>query len=178
MSVNNFPIISNIVGSNENSSQILNFSLPTFPSLLEANIYLVRDGLMCLIGGDIYIRKNSATIVKLADVNFVSDNYIARINGSGIVSNPNVTKTSNYNLTLNDYTVKGNTTSGNLTFTLPNASAYGTIFNVKKIDSSVNKIFLVPLNGQTIDGKTVITIKTQYETYRVQSDGANNWDII
>jgi hypothetical protein len=178
MSANSFPIISNILGSNENSTKILNFTLPDFSTLLEANNYLTRDGLMCTISGEIYIKKNSATIVKLADIDFLYANYIKKSTiNSGVVSLPIVHVNVNYNISLQDYTILGDSTSSQLIFTLPSASNVGTIYNIKKIDTSINRIVIITVNNEKIDSLTQKTLKTSNETFTIQSDGSN-WFVI
>lgn len=86
-----------------------------------------------------------------------------------------VTKTSNYTLTYNDYTVVAN---GTITLYLPTAVGHqGKIFTVKQI---ANLILTVTADasavGQTIDGASSKTLG-QWKYLTVQSDGAN-WLII
>ena len=96
---------------------------------------------------------------------------------NGLVSGL-VTKTSNYTVSQNDYTVLGDATSGGITFTLPIASSNtGRIFYIKKIDSSVNTVTIDGNGSETIDEGTTAIITNQYEAITVQSDGSN-WHIL
>jgi len=110
---------------------------------------------------------------------YVDDNYVKKVPLSGIVSLPNVTKTSNYNLTLNDFTVKGNCSSASLNFYLPLSTvSYGTIYKIKKVDSTTNVLTIVAQNGETIDGFGYYPISIQNNCIELQSNGINGWDII
>jgi hypothetical protein len=64
-----------------------------------------------------------------------------------------------------------NATSGSKTITLPAPSA-GTIFHVKKTDSSLNTVVITPPSG-TIDGAANKTLSYQYSSVSVVSDGTN-----
>ena len=82
------------------------------------------------------------------------------------------TITSSPTIDLNDYTLLCDATSAAFTVTLPTASAHsGRIFNIKKIDTTANKI-TVP----TLDGSTQYLVR-QGECFTCQSDGTNWWVI-
>lgn len=95
-----------------------------------------------------------------------------------------VTKTANYTVTLTDYTIRGNATSGNITFTLPTAaSAYdsntleGKVYVFKRTDGTANTFTIAANGAELIDGSNTKTITTQYASITVQSNGTS-WDII
>ena len=69
-------------------------------------------------------------------------------------------------------------TSAAFTVTLPTAVGNkGKVFVFKKTDSTLNKITLDPNGSETIDGKTTVKLCTQYELFKIVSDGSN-WQII
>lgn len=78
------------------------------------------------------------------------------------------TKTSNYTITVNDYAIRADATSGNITITLPTASTVtGQVFRIKKIDSSANTVTI----GGTLDGVANRILSSQYSAYIFQSNG-------
>jgi hypothetical protein len=106
--------------------------------------------------------------------------------GSGNLSwastNQNVvTKSTNYTLTTSNSIVLCNSTGVNndIIITLPTAIGNsGKIFYIKKIDSyELSDVTINTSLSQTIDGELSKTIKIQYQTIAVVSNGAN-WFII
>ena len=82
-----------------------------------------------------------------------------------------------YTVTLNDYTILGDTASNNITVTLPSApNAIRKIYNIKKINSS-NTLTIDTTGAATIDGDATKAITTLYESLTLQCDGTN-WHII
>lgn len=85
-------------------------------------------------------------------------------------------KTANYTVSIYDSMVKGDATSGNITITLPAvADATGMIYDIKKIDSSVNTVTIATPGAETIDGAVSYVIRYQHESIPVKSDGSNWW---
>ena len=93
------------------------------------------------------------------------------------------TKTSDYTITLDDYTIRVDATNNDVTITLPTASsAYsngkGYEFVIKRIDNSLNDVYLNGNSGELIDNKTTNELILAYlDKTRVQSNGIN-WDIL
>jgi hypothetical protein len=88
------------------------------------------------------------------------------------------TKTSNYTISGTDVVVFADATSGNVTITLPTASANaGYRFYVKRIDGSANTCSIARSGSDTIDGQTSISLDLQYTSLTVVSDGSA-WYII
>jgi len=84
-----------------------------------------------------------------------------------------VTKTANYNATVDDNTILVNALSNPVTIALPTASqafvnGVGQIISVKKIDASGN---LVTLTAASIDGAASLQLSNPNSTARVQSNG-------
>lgn len=91
---------------------------------------------------------------------------------------PISTKTTTYTITSADYTIRADATSAAFTVSLPVAPVAGQVFNVKKIDSTVNAV-TVSGNGHNIDGQASMVISTQYTNIMVQYDGTSTtWNII
>lgn len=91
------------------------------------------------------------------------------------------TKTANYTVlsTENGTVFFGDATSGTVTFTLPSAVTVGSGFRVifKKIDSSANLVTLSGVSAQTIDGQPTRSMRLQYQSVAIVSDGAN-WNVM
>lgn len=70
--------------------------------------------------------------------------------------------------------VEADCSSGNLSFTLPDATGNsGKEFTVIKVDASSNSFSLITLGGQTISGASSKTADTRWAGYRVKSNGTN-----
>lgn len=67
-------------------------------------------------------------------------------------------------------------TTGNKTRTLP-VPRLNAHFYIKKVDSSVNTVTVVPHASETIDGDTSKILYVQYQSSHLVSDGTN-WHII
>jgi hypothetical protein len=129
--------------------------------------------------GDLYYRDSSGNFVRLAAG---ADGKTLRV-ASGLpawsdATFSTATKTSNYTITGTDVVIFADATSGNVTITLPTASANaGYRFYVKRIDASANTCSVARSGSDTIDGQTSITVGSQYDSYTVVSNGTL-WYII
>ncbi len=88
-----------------------------------------------------------------------------------------VTKTSNATLTSSERYVKGNTGSGNVTLTLPAASALqvDTPITIEKI-ASANTLTIQRGGSDTVNGGTSSIARTANDSYyTLVSDGVSNW---
>ncbi len=102
------------------------------------------------------------------------DNDYVKVNGSFGWSIQEVSATATdtraFGTTLVD------ASGGAITRTLPAAASYaGEILAFKKIDSSLNVVTIDGNASETIDGATTATLKTQYESIIIQSDGTEWW---
>jgi hypothetical protein len=89
-----------------------------------------------------------------------------------------VAKSADYTIASGDCTVFEDATAAIRTVTLPTAvGRRGAEFNVKKTDSSGNKVTVATTSSQTIDGVTTKDLTVQYQSITVVSDGAN-WGVI
>jgi len=84
-----------------------------------------------------------------------------------------LTKSANYTMTLIDDTIFADTTSGNVTITLPAATVNKTLRICKKV--AANSLIIQRAGTDTIEGETSITITDQYLTIQLYSDGVNAW---
>jgi hypothetical protein len=102
---------------------------------------------------------------------------IATTNSGSIDNTSTVTVTTN--TTLGDYTtVLADATSGNITLTLPAAASnVNKFFRIKKIDSSANTITVDGNASETIDGDTTMIISFQWSAMDIVSNGTG-WYII
>lgn len=92
-------------------------------------------------------------------------------------SHTTVTKNSNYTATASDEVILVNAGSGSVTITLPSATANKRMYDVKKIDASSNPVIIAAASGQTVDGGSSATVKVQYASVSVISDGSN-WFVV
>lgn len=98
--------------------------------------------------------------------------------GSSSTSAPTTTKTSNYTAAVSDYTIRCDTTLGNVTVTLPAAAQnIGKIYIIKKVDNSSNQVIIDPNASETIDGSTTASISVYNQSLMIQSNGTS-WDIL
>ena len=84
------------------------------------------------------------------------------------------------NTTLDEtyHTVLVDATGGARTITLPPAAAHlHRIYNIKKIDVSVNAVTIDGNGGETIEGAATQTLPNQWDAYTIQSNGTA-WFII
>lgn len=130
---------------------------------------------------DLRLRVNGKTGITY-EINF-SELKIARVNTEYPLSSvfrtivfgtPGGLKT----LKEHDGTVLVDCTGGAITTTLPTAvNIPGKVYNIKKIDSTVNAVTIDGNGAETIDGAATQVISFQYDSLTIQSDGAN-WYII
>jgi hypothetical protein len=92
-------------------------------------------------------------------------------------SNSDVVSTSvDLTLTNTNEVVLASAASGLRTITLPSPSN-GKKFTIKKTDSAVNVVKVLPVGGATIDGVASYNISAQYQSITIVTDGTN-WYII
>lgn len=105
-------------------------------------------------------------------------NSSASLSFSGGVKFSVAAKTANYTLTPADNIITVDATAGNVTLTLPAASAsVGQTYRIKRIDGSVNTITVARAGADTIDGATSTTLVTQYSSKDIVCLTASTWGI-
>jgi len=87
------------------------------------------------------------------------------------------TESSSYTIVDGDGTILVDTLSGNVTITMPSVLLANNYYNIKKIDTSGNKVIIVTPGSETIDGDAQVEITTQYESLQLITDGSN-WFVI
>lgn len=88
------------------------------------------------------------------------------------------TKSSDYTVTSSDYTVLVDTTSANVTITLPDANNNtGAVFVIKKIAAD-NTVTINTTSSQPIDGSLTYTLTSNFSKVTVQSTGGSSWYVI
>lgn len=85
------------------------------------------------------------------------------------------TVNSNTTLLSTDYTVEVDASGGNIIITLPTAVSQfsggsGRIYNIKKIDSTLNTVTINPTAPDTIDDLTSLVISAKDVAYTIQSN--------
>lgn len=77
-----------------------------------------------------------------------------------------------------DFTIEADASLGNIVITLPTAASQfdgatnsGTIYNVKKVDSTINSVTIQPQSPDTIDGLPNIVVTAKDVNNMIQSDG-------
>lgn len=86
------------------------------------------------------------------------------------------TKITTYTITASDRLVKGDTTSGNFTLTMPAANAVqaDTIVSVQKI-ASANTLTIQRAGSDTVNAGTSVALTANYSRYDFYSDGVSAW---
>lgn len=132
------------------------------------------------LGGDFIFKTSPSGSSGSAENNAVER---VRIGGdgettfSGAISKPITTLSTNTTLNEAHYTVVVDTTSENVTITLPSAaSASGRIYRIKKISES-HSVIIDPNASETIDGATSSTLSSSHAKLAIQSDGTEWWII-
>jgi hypothetical protein len=97
---------------------------------------------------------------------------VTRANNSKIITE-STAKTSNYTFTANDETIKFDTSSGNITASLPTAVGIKGKWYVAIKTSASNTLTIDPDGSETINGAANYTITNNNSTVTMQSDGSN-----
>ena len=98
--------------------------------------------------------------------------------GGGTAQTPSIrTISANATLTAADYTVRVDTTSGNVTVTLPTGSTYqGIIYQIKKV-AAANTVTISSTSN--IDGQASFTLSANDDAITVQYDNTSStWNIL
>lgn len=115
---------------------------------------------------------NSDTL--LASQKAVRSHVAAAVLGAGVV----VTKSSNATLaTTGENVVLGDTTSGNVTLTLPAASGNSGLSYIIKKTVAANQLIIDPNSSETVEGAATFTMYNQYNMVQIVCDGSN-WHIL
>ncbi|VAW48517.1 Phage tail fibers, partial [hydrothermal vent metagenome] len=127
-----------------------------------------------------YFRDNSnITIMMLEDggnVGIGTTAPVSTLDINGSVSFSTVSKTADYTATDSDHVILVNSSSGNVTITLPAVSGVsGRVYIFKKTSADGNNVIIDGNASETIDGAVTKTFSTQYEVVTIISDGTVWW---
>ena len=168
------------------------------PSYVISSLGIVRSGLTCvidagsvagiqildtgqIIGSDCI--KTGPNCAKLIDFSYVGNDrtnavFISPRIQTTAFETGITTVTANTTLSTSHFTVLVDASGGSRTITLPPAAnCKGRIYVIKKIDSSANAVVIDANASETIDGQLTVSLTTQYQTIRIQSNGTA-WYII
>lgn len=124
---------------------------------------------------NLYINNALATTVTGGNYALWVDDGTTRLDGG---LNLNIRTVTGTTTAAEDFTILCDATSGAITINLPAASTVtGRIYNVKKIDNSINTVTVDPNSTETIDGASTNVIATQWTNIQFQSNGTN-WFIL
>ena len=85
---------------------------------------------------------------------------------------------TDYQVDDDDYVILADASNGDIHITLPSASLVKeNVYNIKRISSGENKVYIDASNNELIDGQSGVEINTQYATLTVISNGSQ-WFII
>ena len=198
-------IYGDLVGDNQSS--ITNFAIPTFSSKNDASSYLTREGLFAIASGSLYIKRSGSNPIKILDdieysillqsiasvTNLRVSNYTLFLdvaNNSGSVSTLSsslptssyveTTKTvvTDYTVLTTDGTIRTNASASSMSVYLPEASTVlGRIFDIKKVDSTLNTVNIIPSGSQLIDDYNYLTLSIPKSSFTIQSYGTG-YDIL
>jgi len=116
-------------------------------------------------------------LLSFAQLGIGTTSPTATLDVRGSTAHSIATKTGNYTLTANDYTILCNN-SGGVTISLPAASgAAGRVYIIKKISGLLNNVTIDPNASETIDGLSNRVLTLQYESVMIQCDGSS-WYIL
>lgn len=120
----------------------------------------------------------SLSLVNPADAHLLNRRglTVSPRSSSFLASGPITTITTSTTLTGTNYTVLVDATSAAVVVTLPLcAGANKRIYNIKKVDSSVNAVTITPGGSDTIDGDSSVVIYAQYNSYTIHCAGGTVW---
>lgn len=120
------------------------------------------------ITGTLLTNNSTATLTNKTATTLIENGVRVAVSG----------KTADYTLTSTDYVITVDATGGNVTLTLPAASAsVGQTYRIKRIDGSVNTITVARAGADTIDGATSATLVTQYSSKDIVCLTTSTWGV-
>ena len=128
---------------------------------------------------NVFIRGNGNSVEGASDVSLINTNDIQVVNSGvtyingvikGIGSVVNIASSITADLSVTTY--EADTTSANITITLPNDAEQGKVWNFKKLVAP-RTLQIRATGGKTIDGNTTLNINPKDASYTIQYDGIN-----
>ena len=108
-----------------------------------------------------------------APINPVEDQLWYDTSGTVIGTTASIaTKTADYTVTTSDYTILCDATSSAIVISLPSVVGLsGRIFNIKKIDSTSNPVYIVGYDTELLEGDTSIELSVPKTSVQLQTNG-------
>jgi hypothetical protein len=126
--------------------------------------------------GAVGLRDNAAGVLEVnsGSSGTFRDLKLRNLIGTGSIATGTVAKTASYTVTVNDYQIECDATSGAITLTLPALSTCtaGQEFVAVKTDSSGNSVTFDGNASETINGATTLSTSTQYGILRIKVNAA------
>lgn len=136
--------------------------------------FFMTDGSRPLSGhidADGYLITNLQNPVNSRDA--VTKEYVDSLSRLAVV-----TVTTNYEIKTSDRIIFGDASAQPLFLDLPSAVGQaGLLFNIKRISSGDNDLFIRATPGETLDGESAVPLLLQWESMTVVSNGVN-WYIM
>ena len=136
--------------------------------------FFMTDGSKPLSGhidADGYLITNLQNPVNSRDA--VTKEYVDSLSRLAVV-----TVTTNYEIKTSDRIIFGDASAQPLFLDLPSAVGQaGLLFNIKRISSGDNDLFVRATPGETLDGESAVPLLLQWESMTVVSNGVN-WYIM
>lgn len=136
--------------------------------------FFMTDGSRPLSGhidADGYLVTNLQNPVNSRDA--VTKEYVDSLSRLAVV-----TVTTNYEIKTSDRIIFGDASAQPLFLDLPSAVGQaGLLFNIKRISSGDNDLFIRATPGETLDGESAVPLLLQWESMTVVSNGVN-WYIM
>ncbi len=123
-------------------------------------------------------RLSAVNGIELADGSTLSSEQLgASVGGIEDIRTVDTTD-SPYPLTTDNSVVLVDAAAGAVAVALPAASTVaGRVFNIKRLDGTVNTVTVDPDGAELIDGATTAALTIQYESVTLVSDGTG-WSIL
>ncbi len=106
----------------------------------------------------------------------ISPNATLQVNGG--VSVGTKVETSDYSMSSSDFVILAKASSKTITIILPPASNTGQMVNIKKVDSSSNKVTIQRQGTDTIEGANSKSLPSQYNGITLVAGGDGVWYVI
>jgi len=159
------------IGANVTSSYYLLQTGSTYPITSSWSVYSTTSS-YALNAGTTITTGSTYPITSSWTLNCITSSYVLSSN----VYYPIKTISTDYNVSLSDYTVLCNVTSSNINLKLPSASSsVNRIFNIKKRDATGYVIHVTTTNGDYIDFDITQSISHRGTNLSVHSDGSQYW---
>ena len=109
----------------------------------------------------------------MVGIGTVAPNTTFQVNGGFSVGTK--VESSDYSMSSSDFVILAKASSKSITITLPPASNTGQMINIKKVDSTANKVSVQRQGTDTIEGATSKSLPSQYDGLTLVAGGDGVW---